>query len=62
MKSELSVLIPCYNGKCWKLVESLFALLEKEKSRVGLRYEVLVADDGSTDNDIIEHNKRIERR
>lgn len=60
MKSELSVLIPCYNGRCVELVESLSALLKREEGRVGLRYEVLVADDGSTDNEAIEYNKKID--
>lgn len=60
MIKELSVLIPCHNSKCRELVESLSVLLEREKGRVGLHYEVLVADDGSTDNEIIEYNKHID--
>jgi len=59
MKNELSVLIPCYNCRCRKLVEALSVLLEKEKGRGVLCYEVLVADDGSTDNSCIEDNKPI---
>lgn len=60
MIKELSILIPCYNDKCKKLVESLHVLLKEEEKVSGLRYEVLVADDGSTDNEAIEHNKQID--
>lgn len=59
MKQELSVLIPCYNSRCRKLVESLSALLKKEEDKVAFRYEVIVADDGSTDNSCVEYNKSI---
>lgn len=59
MKNELSVLIPCYNCRCRELVESLSVLLRKEEYGKGLRYEVLVADDGSTDNGCIEDNNAI---
>lgn len=60
MKNELSVLIPCYNCRCRKLVESLSILLKKEEGRGVFRYEILVADDGSTDNSCIEDNKSID--
>lgn len=60
MINELSILIPCYNGRCKELVESLHSLLRKENSTTGLRYEIIVADDGSTDNDVIEHNRQID--
>lgn len=43
------------------MVEALAALLKKEEGRNAFRYEVIVADDGSTDNECIEHNKPIER-
>lgn len=60
MKQELSVLIPCYNSRCRKLVEDLSALLKKEEDEKGtFRYEVIVADDGSTDNSCVEYNKAI---
>lgn len=59
MKNELSVLIPCYNCRCRELVESLSVILKKEEDRRGLSYEVLVADDGSTDNGCIEDNNAI---
>lgn len=59
MINEISVLIPCYNCRCKELVRSLSIQLNYEKRETGLRYEVLVADDGSTDNDIVEENKQI---
>ncbi len=62
MKNELSILIPCYNCRCGKLVNVLHALLKKEEERHGreaFRYEIIVADDGSTDTASIEENKYI---
>lgn len=62
MKNELSILIPCYNCRCGKLVNMLHALLKKEEERHGceaFRYEIIVADDGSTDTASIEENKHI---
>ena len=45
-KKELSILIPCYNCQCVELVKGLVTQCEDIE---GLRYEVIVADDGSTD-------------
>lgn len=59
MKNELSVLIPCYNCRCYELVESLSLLLKREEGRGVLRYEIVVADDGSTDSSCVEDNKAI---
>lgn len=60
MKNSISVLIPCYNCRCRELVSSLHLLLEKEKNADStFRYEVIVADDGSTCHDIINYNKSI---
>lgn len=59
MKNELSILIPCYNCRCEKLVNDLSVLLRKEEERHGqeaFRYEIIVADDGSTDSASIEEN------
>ena len=47
MKSELSVLIPSYNSDFRKLVKSLSSQLSQLSSII--RYEIIVADDGSTD-------------
>ncbi len=62
MKNELSILIPCYNCRCGKLVNVLHALLKKEEERHGreaFKHEIIVADDGSTDTASIEENKHI---
>lgn len=62
MKNELSILIPCYNCRCEKLVNALSVLLRKEEERHGqeaFRYEIIVADDGSTDSASIEENRHI---
>ena len=56
MKDELSILIPTYNGICAPLVQHLF---EQAAAVRGLRYEILVADDGSTDKVIMEANRSI---
>lgn len=60
MKNSISVLLPCYNCKCRELVSSLHLLLKKEKEKdSSFRYEVIVADDGSTCHDIINYNNAI---
>lgn len=46
MRSELSVLIPTYNGDCRRQVAEL---CRQASTIEGLRYEIIVADDGSTD-------------
>lgn len=57
MKYELSILIPTYNGTCLELVRSL----SRQAEAVGeLAYEIIVADDGSTDQACIEANRPIE--
>ena len=58
----VSVLIPTFNCVCLKLVEGLCRLLEKaagEKSVDGFEYEIIVADDGSTDAASVEANRPI---
>lgn len=54
----LSILIPTYNDECLTLVKDLLlqceALSWKEAD-----FEIIVADDGSTDRDVIETNKTI---
>ena len=56
MKEELSILIPTYNDLCAPLVEQLF---EQAVAVRGLRFEILVADDGSTDAVVMEANRKI---
>lgn len=54
--SELSIVIPTYNQECARLVEELY---EQARQVEGLRYEIIVAEDGSTSRDTIEANSRI---
>lgn len=53
---NLSILLPTYNCSCRLLVETLHKQCEDIDS---LNYEILVADDGSTDKSFIENNKII---
>ncbi len=55
-KQELSVLLPVYNCCCVKAVARLCTLCERIE---GLRFEVVVADDGSTDKACIRQNEAI---
>lgn len=56
MKESLSILIPTYNNVCLELVKSLQA---QAVSLPHLEYEILVADDGSTDLSTIQKNRGI---
>lgn len=56
MKEALSILIPTYNNVCLELVKSLQA---QAALLPHLEYEILVADDGSTDLSTIQENRRI---
>ncbi|MBR4389736.1 MAG: glycosyltransferase family 2 protein [Prevotella sp.] len=56
MISELSIVIPTYNKECVQLVEVLYGQASQAES---LRYEIIVADDGSTDEQIITLNRHI---
>ena len=62
MISSLSVLIPTYNDCCLELVKQLKIQADYEvKANNGkFIYEIIVADDGSTNNDVIEYNKAID--
>ena len=53
--ADISVLIPTYNQPCLELVSQLREQLEQE----GIAYEIIVADDGSTDHLAIEANLMI---
>ena len=58
MITELSILLPCYNNTCYALVAALAAQAEAAE---GLGYEIIVADDGSTDKAATAGNDRINR-
>lgn len=63
MLKELSILIPTFNGKCARLVKQLKKQADdiaRSEGGKGLSYEIIVADDGSTDTDVINHNKEID--
>ena len=53
--STLSILIPTYNDLCVKLVGNL----RQQAEDTGITYEILVADDGSTDKSVIQENRQI---
>lgn len=55
-KKELSVLIPAFNHVCVKLVRDLLAQLRAE----AVDYEIIVAEDGSTDLSAVAENAQIE--
>ena len=57
MNHVLSILIPVYNGNCLAQVQELHRQAE---AVVGLTYEILVADDGSTDGAVVEANRQID--
>jgi len=57
MEHQLSILIPTYNNVCVALVESLNA---QAIGMDGLRYEIIVADDGSTDAATVTANSCID--
>ena len=57
MKQELSILIPVFNGNCTEMVKRLH---QQAEAISGLNYEIIVADDGSTDKGMIESNRSIE--
>jgi glycosyltransferase involved in cell wall biosynthesis len=52
---DLSVLIPTYNDVCITLVKAL----QQQAASLGINYEIIVADDGSTDVEAIEKNRLI---
>jgi glycosyltransferase involved in cell wall biosynthesis len=55
MNYALSILIPTYNDRCKLLVGEL----RQQAEQAGIVYEILVADDGSTDADVIRENSEI---
>ena len=55
MKHEISILIPAYNHVCTGLVEELC----KQAGLLGIDFEVVVAEDGTTDEEALKANARI---
>ena len=55
--SDISILIPTYNGLCSLLV----ADLQRQAETLAIGYEIIVADDGSTDAGILMQNRAINR-
>lgn len=55
---SLSILIPTFNDECHALVSTLALQAQAVE---GLQWEILVADDGSTDAHVVAANKRIEQ-
>ena len=53
--NELSILIPCFNHECLELVTRL----HQQAITTGISFEILVADDASTNQTIIEKNRAI---
>lgn len=52
---DVSILIPTYNGICTQLVSHL----QRQAESLGMTYELIVADDGSTDAAAIAANRAI---
>lgn len=52
---DISILIPTYNDRCNTLVEAL----QRQASTLGISYEIIVADDGSTDADVLSANRSV---
>ena len=52
---KLSILIPTFNDPCSTLVHNL----HQQAEALGMTYEILVADDGSTQEKVLEENRSI---
>lgn len=57
MMKQLSILIPTYNDPCLALVTTL----QQQAQEAGISYEIIVADDGSTQQEVLEVNRAINR-
>src|ERR1700753_4343673 len=49
---DLSIIIPCYNSGCY-LYEALESI-ERSEDIASIRYEIIIVDDGSTDEATIK--------
>ena len=57
MRNNLSILIPTYNDQCTELVRVLAAQLHSMGNDI--RWEIIVADDGSYDEEVLRKNREI---
>ena len=51
----ISLLIPTYNDRCLQLARDLWS----QAKGLGVPFELLVGDDGSTDTSVVAANRRI---
>ena len=58
MIAEISILMPTYNEVC---IETVLRMARQARNIDGLSWEIIVADDGSTDKDSITANDDINR-
>lgn len=61
MRQAISFVLPTYNCHCVQLVDTLCSQCRKVKATYGLDYEIVVADDCSTDRSYVISNSVIER-
>lgn len=54
-RNEISILIPVYNYSCLPLVQEL----QRQAANMGIQYEIIVADDGSTQQETVASNSAI---
>lgn len=59
MTNQLSILLPAFNTNCSQLVEELSRQAADISLQSGFRYEIIVAEDGSTNQETIAANKAI---
>ena len=57
MNYALSILIPTYNDLCVNLVDDL----RQQAEQAGIDYEILVGDDGSTNQEVVAENRQIDQ-
>lgn len=58
MVKSLSILMPSYNNSCYDLVKELYKQTNNIRNN-DFKFEIIVADDGSTDFSFIKLNNRI---
>lgn len=55
MKNEISILIPCYNSRCYDEVKSVW----QQANQISVAFEIIVAEDGSTDEAALNENAKV---